>query len=246
MWLTKFRLKYFLAHLCISLLLACCSLFLVFGVWYPSPLEKATGVTSLFLMMLIVDVLLGPSLTLIVAEQGKKHLKLDLIIIFFIQISALSYGLYSISNGRPVWIAFDTVRFDLVQANNIPVENLSLATAPYNVLDWSQPKFVAVRPVSSEKEKSNRTFTELQTGVSPSMQPTLYEKLSNQSKQIQNKLSPLSELNSYNEKNMVEKTLKAYPYANAFLPLKGNEVDMVVLLNKETARIVKIVDLRPW
>ena len=45
---------------------------------------------------------------------------------------------------------------------------------------------------------------------------------------------------------MVEKTLKAYPYANAFLPLKGNEVDMVVLLNKETARIVKIVDLRPW
>lgn len=246
MWLTKFRLKYFLAHLCISLLLACCCLFLVFGVWYPSPLGKAAGVTSLFMMMLIVDVLLGPSLTLIVAEQGKKHLKLDLIIIFFIQISALSYGLYSISNGRPVWIAFDTVRFDLVQANNIPIESLTQAEAPYNILNWSQPQFIAVRSITSEEEKSNRTFIELQTGVAPSMQPTLYENLSNQSKQIQQKMSPLSELNSYNDKSKVKKTLKAYPYANAFLPLKASEVDMVVLMNKETARIVKIVDLRPW
>lgn len=87
MWLTKFRLKLFLAHLFVSLLLTCLlQSFKMTRVWYPSPLEKATGVTSLFLMMLIVDVLLGPSLTLIVAEQGKKHLKLDLIIIFYTDI----------------------------------------------------------------------------------------------------------------------------------------------------------------
>lgn len=246
MWLTKFRLKYFIAHLSISLLLACCCLFIVFYIWYPAPLAKAVGVTSLFFIMLVVDVILGPTLTLIVAEQGKKFLKFDLVIIFLIQLFALTYGLYSISSGRPVWIVFDTLRFEVAQANNIPIENLKQAKAPYNILSWGKPQFVAVIPTKNEKEKSNRTFVELQTGVAPSMQPTLYEPIFNQSKQIKKQLSPLSELVSYNEKNLVKKTLIKYPNANAFLPLKANEVDMVVLLNKESGQIIKIVDLRPW
>ena len=127
MWLTQFRLKYFVVHLSVSLLLACCCLFLVFYIWYPAPLAKAVGVTSLFFMMLAIDVILGPLLTLIVAEKRKKLLKLDLVIIFLIQISALAYGLYNISNGRPAWIVFDSLRFDVAQANNIPVVNLKQA-----------------------------------------------------------------------------------------------------------------------
>jgi len=246
MWLTKFRLKYFFAHLSVSLLLACCCLFLVFCIWYPAPLAKAVGVTSLFFMMLAIDVILGPLLTLIVAEKGKKLLKLDLVIIFLIQIAALTYGLYSISNGRPVWIAFDTLRFDVAQANNIPVENLKQAKEPYNFLSWGKPQFIAVIPTKNEEERSNRTFVEFQTGVAPSMQPSLYEPIYNQSKQIKKQLSPLSELVSYNDKGLVEKTLIKYPDANAFLPLKASEVDMVVLLNKESSHIIKIVDLRPW
>ena len=36
------------------------------------------------------------------------------------------------------------------------------------------------------------------------------------------------------------------PKADAWLPLKAAAVDMVVLVNKESASIIKIVDLRPW
>lgn len=246
MWLTKFRLKYFLAHLSISLLLACCSLFIVFYIWYPAPLAKAVGVTSIFFMMLAIDVILGPSLTLIIAEQGKRFLKLDLVIIFIIQLSALTYGLYSISSGRPVWLAFDTLRFEVAQANSIPVEDLKQAKPPYNVLGWGKPQFVAVKPTKNEKERSNRTFVELQTGVAPSMQPSLYEPISHQPEQIKKRLTPVADLLAYNDKNLVEHTLKKYPNADAFLPLKAAEVDMTVLMNKETATVVKIVDLRPW
>ena len=114
------------------------------------------------------------------------------------------------------------------------------------MLSWGKPKFVAVIPTKNEEERSNRIFVELQTGVAPSMQPSLYEPISNQSKQIKKQLSSLSELVSYNDKNLVEKTLIKYPNANAFLPLKASEVDMVVLLNKESSHIIKIVDLRPW
>ena len=54
------------------------------------------------------------------------------------------------------------------------------------------------------------------------------------------------ELNDYNDEVMVRQTLKKYPDANAWLPLKASAVDMVVLINKEKAEVVKIVDLRPW
>ncbi len=38
---------------------------LVFGVWYPAPLHQALGVTKIFLLLLLVDVVLGPLMTLL-------------------------------------------------------------------------------------------------------------------------------------------------------------------------------------
>ena len=49
-----------------------------------------------------------------------------------------------------------------------------------------------------------------------------------------------------NDVTIVKKILAKYPQANAYLPLKANAVDMTVLINKDTAEIIKIVDLRPW
>ena len=56
----------------------------------------------------------------------------------------------------------------------------------------------------------------------------------------------LSQLNQYNTYNDVQRILIKYPNANAWVPLKANAIDMVVLINKDTAEIIKIVDLRPW
>jgi len=47
-------------------------------VWYPIPLVKATGVGALFLMMLGIDLILGPAFTFIVYKKFKKNLKFDL------------------------------------------------------------------------------------------------------------------------------------------------------------------------
>ncbi len=64
--------------------------------------------------------------------------------------------------------------------------------------------------------------------------------------QIQKRAQNLALLQQYNEPSLVEKTLSKYPQADAFVPLKANAVDMTVLIHKETAQVVKIVDLRPW
>ena len=246
MYLDNFKIQYFLVHLALSILVAACCMWIIFFIWHPQPLAKAIGVTNIFIMMLIIDVILGPLLTLLVAKQGKKTLKFDLFIIFLLQISALTYGVYNISISRPVWLAFDTMRFELVQANSIPTEMLQEAKFPYNQLSFLRPKWVAIKVAKNEEEKASRTFLELQTGVSPSMQPSLYEPLVKQAQVIQKKAKNLAELEQYNPKTDVEKTLAKYPKADAWLPLKANAVDMVVLVNKESASIIKIVDLRPW
>ena len=98
------RLKLFLSHLSLSFLIALLVIGLVFFIWYPSPLATAVGVTHIFLMLLVIDVILGPLLGLLVYKEGKKTLKFDLSVIILIQIAALCYGVFSIEQGRPAWL----------------------------------------------------------------------------------------------------------------------------------------------
>lgn len=239
----RFRLKAFGYHLALSLLIALISLNLVFELWYISPLAKAVGVTHVFIMMLIIDAILGPLLTLIIAKQGKKSLKFDLAVIIVLQLSAYIYGMYNIAHSRPVYIAFDTFRFEVVQANNIPKASLEAAVSPYNVLGWGQPKFVAVKPAETIAQKNNRLFIELETGVAPTMQPDLYVPLKHQWSNINQKAQSLSELYDNNSKSAVDNVLKKHPNTIGWLPLIAYEQNMVVLIDSNS--IIDIVDLRP-
>ena len=116
------RVKFFLGHFCISLFIASIVVGMVFFIWYPSPLAKAVNVTHIFLMMLMIDVIIGPVLGLLVYKDGKKTLKFDLTVIILIQLSALCYGVYTIAQGRPVWIVYSVDRFELVK-NNVDILN---------------------------------------------------------------------------------------------------------------------------
>lgn len=240
----KFRLSAFLIHLVFSILLACISMGLVFLVWYPHPLAKAIGVTHIYFMMLGIDVVLGPLLTLIVAKQGKKSLKFDLMVIVLVQLIALGYGVYNIAITRPSYIAFDRLWFEVVQQNSMPKEDIAKAKPQYQQQNWLSPKWISVIAAKDDAELNRRTFVEVQEGISPSMQPSLYEPISNQWNAIGRKSQPLSELYNFNTTNKVDQVLIQYPQAKRWLPLKTNNIAMVVLL--DNTHIVAIVDLRPW
>ncbi len=241
----SFRLKAFGYHLAISVLVAIVSLFIIFMVWHPAPLATAVGVTHIFIMMLAIDVVLGPLLTLIFAKQGKKLLKFDLAIIIILQLAAFVYGMYNIAMSRPVYIAFDSSRFEVVQANEIPKESLEQAEAPYSTLGWGAPKYVAVIAAASAEERSTRIFSELETGVAPSKQPNLYEPLDNQWAILTAKAHDLTELSKKNSIQSINKVKVDYPSATGWLPLVAYEQDMVVLLDTTHEQVIDIVDLRP-
>lgn len=240
------RLKFFLNHLLISFLIALLVIGLVFFIWYPSPLASAVGVTHIFLMLLVIDVILGPLLGLLVYKEGKKTLKFDLSVIILIQIAALCYGVFSIEQGRPAWLVFHVDRFELVRKNDLILENIDQAQSQFQHVSWSKPQFVAVKSAVSTQQHQNDIFTEVLGSISLAQQPERYVELTKAKAQIQKRGLPLKELEQYNPKAEVEKTLAKYPNADVWLPLKTTAVDMVVLVNKESASIIKIVDLRPW
>lgn len=244
---SKFRLRAFFLHLCVSCLIAILSLFLVFFVWYPSPLHIAIGVTSVYMLMLAIDVIIGPLITLVIAKQEKKGLLADFIVIGVLQLAALIYGLYSISASRPVWITFDTSRFEVVQANTIQMQDPNAINKEYKVQNWFGPKYIAIKPISNEKEKKERLFTELETGIAPSMKPELYIPLVNSWDDIIKVEQDLNELEDMNVSEDVKNILskEEYKQVTGWVPLKAFVKPMVVLLDTENKKVVDIVNLNP-
>ncbi|QOW46980.1 MULTISPECIES: TfpX/TfpZ family type IV pilin accessory protein [Acinetobacter] len=240
------RLKFFLSHLTISFGIALCIVALVFFVWYPSPLASAVGVTHIFLMLLVIDVILGPLLGLLVYKEGKKTLKFDLSVIILIQIVALCYGVFSIEQGRPAWLVYNVDRFELVRKNELVDTNIQQAQPQFQKPSWFKPQYVAAEFAKDTQQRNDEMFAEVFSGISIAQRPERYVELTQAKHQIQQRALPLVELQQYNSKADVEKTLAKYPKADAWLPLKANAVDMVVLVNKESSSIIKIVDLRPW
>ncbi|MNR81775.1 hypothetical protein D3C72_125210 [compost metagenome] len=242
----KSRIKFFIGHLFISLIIALLVMGFVFFVWYPSPLATAVGVTHIFLMLLVIDVILGPLLGLLVYKEGKKTLKMDLSIIILIQIIALIYGVYSIAQARPAWIAFNYDRFELVRNNEIKVERIKQAQPQYQQPTWLQAEYVGVKQAANLQEQKIEQMGAMLNGISLAQYPERYIPLEQVNEQMKMKAYALSELNRWNSVIVVQQKIKAYPEATAWIPLETYGVPMVVLINKDKGEVVKIVDLRPW
>lgn len=240
------RLKFFLSHLSISLLIALFVVVLVFFIWYPVPLAIAVGVTHIFLIILAIDIIVGPFLGLVVYKHGKKTLKFDLGVIILLQILALGYGVYSIEQGRPAWIAYNVDRFELVRKNEIITDHIEQALPQFQHPSWFKPKWVGVEFAKDANVRSDDLFAEALGGISIAQKPERYVDFSKTTTQLKQRTKNLKDLNKYNDVQQVERIVSKYPQATGFVPLKANAVDMTVLINKDKGEVVKIVDLRPW
>jgi hypothetical protein len=115
-------------HLLISVAIAAGALALMLLVWYPHPLFKAAGGDDLLFLLVGVDVVIGPLITLIIFKPGKRGLKFDLTAIGVLQLSALAYGVSIVYLARPAYVVFVKDRFEVVTAVELRPENLAEAS----------------------------------------------------------------------------------------------------------------------
>ena len=242
----NFRLRCFALHLIASLVLAAIAVSIVFGVLYPSPFGEAVGVTEIFLVLLGVDVVLGPLLTLLVANKEKKTLKFDLSVIVVLQLSAFVYGMSVVASGRPVWIVFSGDRFDLVQAYQLERSDLEKAAVKYQRLSWMGPNWVAARMPENVDERNHLTFESVFGGRDLPQRPEMYVPYADEIENVQRHAFALNKLNQFNTPQEVSRVLDDWPEANSYLPMMARAKPMTVLLRRETGQVLGVVPLNPW
>jgi hypothetical protein len=124
----QFRFKAFGLHL----LGSACALTLVLGGlyagWYRWPGWYLSSVLHIVGIVLMVDIAIGPTLTLVVANPGKprKSLVRDIGIIVAAQLLALGYGTLTLWMGRPLYYAFSVDSLQLVQASDLQADEIAL------------------------------------------------------------------------------------------------------------------------
>jgi hypothetical protein len=242
----KSRLRAALIHFSGSVCLGLVSLALVFWLWYPGPLAAAVGVGPIFLLMLAVDVCIGPLLTFAVFKVGKKSLPFDLAVIVLLQLGALGYGLWSIADGRPAWLVFNVDRFTLTRVNDIDLRHAPQARPEYRSPPWTGPRWVASAIPDDQKDRNKLVFESVAGGPDLPQRPDLYQPLETQADNIRSRVKPLSELEKFNAVDQVRKVTAAWPQADAWLPFATRTQSMVVLIDKAQAKPVAIVELQPW
>lgn len=191
----RFALRYALAHLGISLLVALLSALFVYGLLYPPPYAAMLGVGAIYALVLGVDVVCGPLLTLILASPRKsvRERWLDFSLIGIIQLIALAYGLHSVWLARPVALAFERDRLVVVTANEIDTATLHQAPPGLRRLPaWG------VREVGTRRARNEQEFFENAglgpAGVSPAMRPNWWLPWDAAQAEMSERARPLAEL----------------------------------------------------
>jgi hypothetical protein len=117
-------------HLLISIAIAASVLAVMLEIWFPGKLFQAAGGNDLLFILVSVDVIIGPLITLAVYKQGKRGMKFDLVVIAILQLSALTYGMSIVYLARPAFIVFVKDQFQVASVVDIPPEDYARAQYP--------------------------------------------------------------------------------------------------------------------
>lgn len=238
-----------LLHLSLSATVAVLAMAVIFWVWYPAPLAGAQGVSRLVLILIGVDVVIGPLITLIVYAPGKKSLRFDLMVIAALQTTALLYGLQAIYGGRPAYLVFNVDRFDLVAVQDVSTDSHARAAEAFRISAFG-PRTVAARMPEDLEKRNDLLFSAVSGGADLPQLPEYFVPLEQERAAILERLHPLDELRKLNELDAGAWTALLAEFGKAegemgYLPMKANALDGAVILDARTGEILDIRLLTP-
>jgi hypothetical protein len=191
----SFALRWATGHLAISAAVVALAALLVFGVWYPSPWRQLLGVAGVFGLVVGVDLVCGPLLTLLLAspKKSRKERWVDLSLVGAIQLVALAYGLWAVFAARPVALVFEVDRLTIVSANEVQIDQLSAAPEGLRTFPWAGIQLATTRKPKSSTEFLESIDMSLQ-GVTPAMRPDWWLPYEAAKPDVVKRAKPLSEL----------------------------------------------------
>jgi hypothetical protein len=246
------RLRASAIHLGLSLTIALLAALLVFGIWYPYPYREISGGQELFLLVVSVDVVLGPLITLAVFNRSKPWavLRRDLATILVLQFAALSYGLWTVSVARPVHLVFEVDRFRVVHSIDIAPELLDKTPPGVVALPLTGPTLLAVRPFRDPQESMEATLAAVQ-GAQLGFRPDLWQSYADAIPRVLKAAQPVPALKTRFASRAAEidrllTAAGAKPDKVLYLPMVGRSFFWTVFLDPTDAHIVATMPLDPF
>jgi hypothetical protein len=248
-WDMHFRLKLFSLHLLssatvLTLILGC----LYFG-WYHWPGWYLTDVTQVILVMVCVDVVLGPTLTLIIANKNKprRELTRDIGIIVVVQLCALVYGSMQLWNGRPLYYVFSENALSVVQAYDIDDQEAALGrrvNAEFAPHWYSLPRW-AWAPLPQDLKERQAIIAQTPSGAAVITMPRYYRPWDQGLPGLRDQLNKLDDCKFFSgvEKKKLKQRMQAAGLATDqadTLPFTGRTRPLLAVFNRSSLQITEM------
>ena len=226
---------------------------LTYEVWYPLGLFMSARGVDLFLLIAIVDLVVGPCLTFIVYVPGKKGLAFDLSVIALLQASALVYGMHVLYESRPVYIVFVKDRFELVRANGIPEPHLVYARgSAYGEFPIDGPRVVGAALPADPAERQRIVFATISSiGLDLHHFPHLYVPYGQVRNEVRAAAAQMARLRELNPKasREIDRLVAGSGRPEAalgFVPVRAGKYDLAAIIDLRSGDLLHVAALRPW
>src|SRR3954469_11985992 len=233
-------------HLLISIAIAVGVVTLMLALWYPGPLFEAAGGNDLLIILIGVDVVVGPLITLVVFRSGKPGMKFDLSVVAVLQVAALVYGVHAVYLARPAFIVFVADQFQVASAAQLDPEELAKAKYP----EFRQPPLgepmLAFADLPTDPQELRQFALVGFAGHDLQEFPRFYVPYTERTAQVLAKSWPLARMRQFEPgaAKVVDAWLAQSGTKEAdvrYVPLRARQAWVAVLIDARTAAPVKMM-----
>lgn len=249
-----FRLKAFGLHLLGSASVLTLILGALYLGWYRWPGWYLTDVSRVVMVMIGVDVVIGPLLTFVIASHNKprRELQRDIGIIIAAQLCALLYGSVSLWNGRPLYYAFSENVLQQVQAYDIDSREAEMARRENPALAphwYRSPRWIWA-PLPEDADQRQKIVTEAVTGGEDvTSMPKYFKSWESGLPALRNQLKKVDDVAYFAEsdKTKLKEKMKAAGIPtdqSNVMPLTGRGHPLLAVFDPATATIKAILRVK--
>lgn len=247
-WREKFRAVSL--HFLVTLAMATAAAVIIFFIWYPDPFQTMLGGTRFFILVTVCDLVLGPLTSLIVynSKKTRRALIFDYTVIGIVQLAAFVYGVMSMANARPIYVAFVKDRFEVVMAEEIADQDFQAAQDPYRSRPKFGPLLVGTKSPTDREERNTLVFAAME-GKDVQNYPRFFVPYEANAEVIKQQARPLDVLEKKHPEaqQLVAAEKLAIPRDKIrWLPVRSPKAYWTVLLDADTARVLAYVPVDPW
>ncbi len=243
----KSRLKAFGLHFTGSATVLLLMLGTLYLGWYRWPGWYLTGVLRVLPIVVGVDVVLGPLLTLIIANPKKpgRELARDIGCIVAVQLVALGYGATMLWNGRPLYYTFSEKELSVTRGIDLQPQEIALArqSNPDFAPHWySRPRWVWAPLPNDPKASEAIIRSAIGGGFDVTAMPRYFKPWSQGLPALRSQLKKSGDLTYFSlaQRKVLESRLQQNgfdPEAADTLPMTGHGTPLLAVFDLKTLQI---------